>query len=100
MTMDLVLAATNGVEKYVDYTSLLKILAVGLFGGAGLIAVFSLGLVFLQASEPRARVPVSATAPADAATTSRNYAALVGSAVCFLIVVAGAAYGINVILSK
>jgi hypothetical protein len=102
MITGLTLAATSGIEKYIDYTSLLKILAVGLIAGAGLIAVFSLGLVFLDASQPKVRAGVSTDGRVGTATATatRNYPALIGAGLCFLIVVAGAAYGINVILSK
>jgi hypothetical protein len=100
MITGLTLAATSGIEKYVDYISLLKILLVGLVGGAALVAVFSLGLVFLEAGHPAMRVDARTDGTTGTTTGTRNYPALIGAGLCFLIVVAAAAYGINVILSK
>ena len=96
----LVLAASSGVEKYIDYTSLLKILVIGLIAGAGLVGLFSLGLVLIDASQPRAGVAARTDGTEQATVTSRNYVAMAGAGLCFLIVLAAAAYGINVILSK
>ncbi|MFC6085929.1 hypothetical protein [Sphaerisporangium aureirubrum] len=76
------------MSDYIDVASLWKVLAVGLLGGAGLVAVFALGLVGLSAYADRppgarARVP-----------------GLVLACGCFLAVAGGAAAGLVAMLAK
>jgi hypothetical protein len=87
--MNLIAASTS----YVDWSSMWKILVIGLGAGAGLAVVYSLGLVALSAS---GYLPsgVTGTKP------QRNVFALVGAIVCLLVVLAAAAYGISVIFTK
>jgi hypothetical protein len=90
MTPTLLVAASSG---YVDWGAMWKILVIGLVAGAGLAAVYSIGLVALSASGYLSKV-------ADGAPARRNVLALVAAAVCLLIVVAGVVYGVHEIFVK
>ena len=81
------------VSQYIDVSALLKILLIGLVAGAGLTAVFSLGVLGLS------RGGFDPDAEKGAATT-RNPSSLVLAGVCFLVVLAGIGYGISVALTK
>jgi hypothetical protein len=87
--MDLIAASTS----YVDWSSMWKILVIGLGAGAGLTLVYSLGLVALSASGYM-HTGTSGTKP------QRNIVALVGALFCLEIVLAAAGYGISVIFTK
>jgi hypothetical protein len=78
--------------KYVDWSSMWKILVIGIVAGAGLVAVYSLGLVALSAS---GYLRGDGDRPAH-----RNVLALAAAVVCALVVVAGVAYGIREIFNK
>ena len=80
------------VSQYIDISALIKILLIGLVAGAGLTAVFSLGVVGLS----RWGYGDDETP----GTTVRNPAGLVLAVVCFLVVLAGIGYGISVALTK
>ncbi len=77
-------------SQYVDWSAMGEILAIGLLAGAGLVGVFSIGLVFLSHSGFEAGTD----------TVRRNPFVLAASVICFLIVVGGVAYGIDVMLAK
>lgn len=77
-------------SQYVDWSTMGEILGIGLLAGAGLVAVFSVGLVFLSHSGFEA----------GTGTVRRNPFVLAASVICFLIVVGGVAYGIDVMLAK
>jgi len=77
-------------SSYVDWSAMGEILGIGLLAGAGLVAVFSFGLVFLSHSGYEAGTD----------TVRRNPFVLIAAAICFLIVVGGVAYGIDVMLAK
>jgi hypothetical protein len=94
MNIALALGATSGIDKYIDYVSILKILAVGLIAGAALTAVFAFGLVLVGMSEPATNLD------GPTAVRTRSYPALIGAGLCFLIVLGAAGYGVNVIVSK
>jgi hypothetical protein len=79
--------------SYVDWSSMWKILAIGLGAGAGLTLIYSLGLVALSASGYM-HTGATGTKP------QRNIVALVGSLFCLVIVLAAAGYGISVIFEK
>jgi hypothetical protein len=77
--------------SYVDWSALWQILVAGLLGGAGLVAVYSFGLVFVNsAGGLRSGSPVR----------GRRLVRLIAAAICFLIVIGGIAYGISVMLTK
>jgi hypothetical protein len=77
--------------SYVDWSAMWQILVIGLLAGAGLVAVYSFGLVFVAAAGGLR----STSAP-----SARRVLSLVAAAVCFLAVVGGVAYGISVMLTK
>jgi hypothetical protein len=81
------------VSSYIDVSALVKILLIALVAGAGLTALFSLGVLGLSKGgfEPDNE---------DGTTTARNNGSLVLAGVCFLIVLAGIGYGISVALTK
>jgi hypothetical protein len=87
--MNVIAASTS----YVDWSSMWKILVIGLGAGAGLAVVYSLGLVALSAS---GYLPSGTTGTKP----QRNAFALAGAIVCLLVVLAAAAYGISVIFTK
>ena len=87
--MNVIAASTS----YVDWSSMWKILVIGLGAGAGLAVVYSLGLVALSAS---GYLPSGTTGTKP----PRNAFALAGAIVCLLVVLAAAAYGISVIFTK
>lgn len=76
---------------YVDWSGLGQILGIGLLAGAGLVAVFSFGLVALS---------LSGYERGTGSATTRNPMMLTGALLCFLVVLGGVAYGINVMLAK
>lgn len=79
-------------SSYVDWSSMFQVLIISIIAGAGLVTVFSLGLRALSASG-YVRI-------ADEQAPRRNVAALAGAALCLLIVIAGAIYGIYIMLDK
>jgi hypothetical protein len=81
------------VSSYIDIGALLKILLIGLVAGAGLTAVFSIGIEGLSRGG-------YASEAEEGASTTRNPAALVLAVVCFMVVLAGIGYGISVALTK
>jgi hypothetical protein len=76
------------VSQYIDVGALVKILLIALVAGAGLTAVFSVGVAGLSRGG------------FGTAAERRNPAALVLAGVCFLVVLAGIGYGISVALTK
>ncbi len=78
-------------SSYVDWSAMWQILVAGLLGGAGLVAVYSFGLVFVNAAGGlRTGQPMR----------GRRLLELTAAAVCFLVVIGGIAYGISVMLTK
>jgi len=75
------------------FSALWQVLAVGLLLGAGLPALFALGLRSLSAGRT---VTVGATAAADSSKPSP--AGTAGAVVCFGISIAAVAFGIVVII--
>jgi hypothetical protein len=80
------------VSQYIDVGALLKILLIGLVAGAGLTAVFSIGVAGLSRG--------GFGTAAGRGEAGRNPAALIVAVVCFLVVLAGIGYGISVALTK
>ncbi len=81
-------------DSYVEWASMWKILVISIAAGAGLVTVYSIGLLALSASGYLRRGDTEQAAP------RRNVVALVAAATCLLVVAAGAAYGIRVIFTK
>jgi hypothetical protein len=80
------------VSAYIDVGALVKILLIALVAGAGLTAVFSLGVAALSRG--------GFGTAAESEGPARNPAALAVAGVCFLVVLAGIGYGISVALTK
>lgn len=78
--------------QYVDWASMWKILLISIGAGAGLVGVYSIGLLALSVS--------GYFRSGTEQTATRNTAALVGAVLCLVVVAAGAIYGIHVILAK
>lgn len=78
------------MDKYVDTGALLQVLVASLLGGAGLVAVFAVGLVGTSFAGPSS----------GQTTTGRRLAGLSLAAISFLIVAAGVVTGIYAMLHK
>jgi hypothetical protein len=79
------------MDSWIDLTALGKILIVGLLAGAGLPALFAVGLRFLT-------VPEGGSATRELKRAG-NPAGLVLAGLCFAVVLAGIAYGIYLIVT-
>ena len=82
------------MSTWIDYTALWEIVVVGLLAGAGLPAVFALGLRALSAPG-RGRGGTGAGAAGGASPAGIAVAAL-----CFAIVLAAIGYGIFIIVAS
>lgn len=71
------------MSDYVDWTTLGKILGIGLGAGAGFVVVFALGVVGIGQF-----------------TDHKRSAGLVAAVVCFLVCAGAIAYGITVMMAK
>ena len=77
--------------SWINYSAIWKIVVFGLIAGAGLPAIFAIGLTAL------ARGPRTQTAGADAdsdALVGGSVAGMVIAAICFLVVLAAIGWGI------
>jgi len=79
------------MDKYVDTSALLQVLVASVLGGAGLVALFAVGLVGTSIAGGGASTPAS---------PGRRMAGLGLAAVAFLVVVAGVVLGIVAMLNK
>jgi hypothetical protein len=79
------------VSQYIQVGDLLKILLIGLGAGAGLTAVFSLGILGLSAG---------GYSRDHDANVAKNPMGLALAVLCFLVVLAGIVFGIYVALHK
>jgi len=79
------------MDKYVDTNALLQVLLASILGGAGLVAVFAMGLVGTS---------YASTGTTGQASSARRAAGLSLAAISFLIVVAGVVLGIYAMLKK
>jgi hypothetical protein len=80
------------MSSWIDFNALAKIVLVGLAAGAGLPAIFAIGLRVLAPPRHEAGAAVEGTvrtAPANVA----------GASVCFAIVLAAVGYGIYLIVA-
>ncbi|MGX7678753.1 hypothetical protein ACSMXN_07625 [Jatrophihabitans sp. DSM 45814] len=83
--------------SYVDWGSMGKILLISIIAGAGLVTVYSVGMLALSKS---GYVHAIDEGSAAGEPVRRNMAALVAAGFCGLIVAAGVAYGIYEIFAK
>jgi len=79
------------MSSWVDFTALGKILVVGVLAGAGLPALFAVGVRFL--SVPTGGSTDRAPRPSD------NPTGLILAGLCFAVVVAAIGYGIYLIVT-
>ena len=97
------LAATS--SSWIDLNALWKIVVVGLLAGAGLPAVFAIGMWALNLGRKPATVPAASGSPdvprrvESESILGGSSAGLVVGAACFLIFLAGIATGIYYIVS-
>jgi hypothetical protein len=82
------------ISTYIDIGALVKILLIALVAGAGLTAIFSIGV------EALSRGGYAGEAEEGHSASERTQAGLVVAVACFLIVLAGIGYGISVALTK
>jgi hypothetical protein len=81
------------MSSWIDFNALAKIILVGLAAGAGLPAIFAIGLRVLA---PPSRGAGAAAAEGTVTTAPANVA---GASVCFAIVLAAVGYGIFLIVA-
>jgi hypothetical protein len=80
-------------DSYVDWSSMGKILLISICAGAGLVTIYSIGLMALSAS--------GYMRTSDGQASERhNVAALIGACLCLVVVVGAAIYGIQVMFDK
>jgi hypothetical protein len=82
------------ISTYINVGALGKILLIALVAGAGLTAVFSIGV------EALSRGGYASEAEEGHSASVRTPAGLVIAIVCFLVVLAAIGYGISVALTK
>jgi hypothetical protein len=80
------------MDKYVDTGALLQVLVVSVIGGAGLVAMFAVGLVGTSYA--------SAGTEGQTSSPSRRAAGLSLAAISFILVAAGVVLGIYAMLKK
>src|SRR5579875_3179657 len=84
---------TSTVNSWIDFSALVKIVLGGLICGAGLPALFAIGLRALHIG-----------APAEGASSERvvggNPAGMAIAGICFAVVLAAIGYGIYLIVSS
>jgi hypothetical protein len=80
------------MSSWIDLHALLKIVLIGLAAGAGLPAIFAIGLRVLAPPRHQANV-------AEAGTVTTAPANVAGASVCFAIVLAAVGYGIYLIVA-
>lgn len=80
----------------IDTGSLIKVLMASVLAGAGLVAVFALGIVGLSAYQGQ---PGNAE-PGSGQVATRRPLGLLVALTCFAVVIAGVAYGLYVMLNK
>jgi hypothetical protein len=84
------------VNSWINFNALWKIIVLGLLCGAGLPALFAVGLRSLSLPPP-AGAAASGSAPDDRVYAG-NPAGLLGGVLCFAIILAAIGYGIYFIV--
>jgi hypothetical protein len=81
------------MNSWIDLSAVGQILLVGLLAGAGLPAIFALGLRALAVGEP------GTAGERPAGTGPGRPLGLLAAGVCFIVVVAAIGYGIDLIVN-
>jgi hypothetical protein len=99
----------SGVDKWINLTALWQIVVVGLLAGAGLPALFAVGLRFLNMSGTRVATAGAgggagahhdvAGHPGEETVYGGNPTGLAVAVVCFAIILAAIGYGIYLIVA-
>lgn len=85
------------MSSWIDLSALAKVLGVGLLAGAGLPALFALGLRSLS---PRATATAGrAGSPGQAEGQLAGPAGTAAAGLCFAVVLAGVAYGVYLVVA-
>ncbi len=96
--MTLMLAAAATSTSWINLDALWKIIVLGLICGAGLPAIFAIGLRFL--SLPTGGTGTAPASEQDDQIYFGNVGGAIGAAVCFAIVLAAIALGIYWIVTS
>lgn len=83
------------MSSWINFSALWQIIVVGLLAGAGLPALFAVGLVALNRPGPRA----AAIGPDSDQVYAGNTVGLATAVICFAIVLAAIGYGIYLIVA-
>jgi hypothetical protein len=83
------------MQNWINLSALWRIVVIGLLAGAGLPALFAVGIRSLAGGPDAARAGT-----ADDQIMGGSTAGLVGAAVCFAVVLAAIGYGIYLIVSS
>jgi hypothetical protein len=99
----------KGVDSWINLTALWQIVVVGLLAGAGLPALFAVGLRFLNMSGTRVATAGAGGGtdvhhevsghPGEETVYGGNQLGLVAACVCFAIILAAVGYGIYLIVA-
>lgn len=87
------------MSSWIDYTALWEIIVIGLLAGAGLPALFALGLRVLGPTGRGRGDPGRSRADAGA-LAGGHPAGIAAAALCFAIVLASIGYGIYIIVAS
>jgi hypothetical protein len=83
------------VQNWINLSALWRTAVVGLLAGAGLPALFALGVRALASAQPRSEI-----SPVHDGAARGSHAAFVAAGLCFGLVVAAIGYGIYLIISS
>jgi hypothetical protein len=86
------------MNSWINLHALWRIVVVGLLTGAGLPALFAVGLRLL--SLPAGRTKVATTGATEDRVYGGNPAAMAVALLCFLVVLAGIAWGIYMVVNS
>ena len=90
------------MDKWINLTAIWQITVVGLIAGAGLPAIFAVGVRVLTPPEA-AHGPAGVAADGSTSTATvavRSTPRLIAASACFAVVVAGIAWGLYLIVAS
>ena len=86
------------MNYWIDLSALWRIVVAGLVFGAGLPALFGVGLRLLSGPSRPGLEAVHPAGPAPAATITRNPVAVAAAALCFAVVLGAIGWGVYLIV--